>query len=163
MSKYITVTPRGIMFVDTDSNHGPVLFKDQDSIALKTYPILKTVCDIPDGYTVEVSPDDEICWRAGDEYPLYAKLVKINDCENCDCIKTGDFKGEGAKSYQCLKTQKKWEKLDEPVKQSFIDRKKLHECILKDDILVSMRSQVEQLLKDIDKRYAYLIDLYKDL
>ena len=56
----------------------------------------------------------------------------------------------------------KW-KSDEPEKKSFIDRKKLHEYILKDDILVSMRSQVEQLLKDIDKRYAYLIDLYKDL
>ena len=32
----------------------------------------------------------------------------------------------------------KW-KSDEPEKKSFIDRKKIHESILKDDILVSMR------------------------
>lgn len=75
MSKHITVTPRGIMFVDTDSNYGPVLFKDQDSIALKTYPILKTVCEIPDGYTVEIFPEDKE-WRAGETYQLFARLIK---------------------------------------------------------------------------------------
>lgn len=76
MKNTIKKSQIGIVF--DSEEHGLILFENQNDVSLATFPALNEngMCAIPHNYSVEVFPGGGDEWRAGENYQIFAKLVK---------------------------------------------------------------------------------------